>query len=653
MPLIEMTNIVRSYWMGKNEVKALKGINLKIEEGEFVAIMGHSGSGKSTLMQIMGLLDRPTSGSYRLQGRDVSMLSDDEAAVLRSQTLGFVFQQFNLLARTSALDNVMLPTIYSSEEKEEEHGRKLLEMVSLSDRLDHKPNQLSGGQQQRVAIARALVNNPVILFADEPTGNLSSAGANEILKCLAQLNEQGLTIILVTHELQIAQYAKRIISIDDGAIIKDEINNPVNTSTKDLGEPFGNLNPPKFNMREFKEHIISAFQAMSSNKVRSALSVLGVSIGVAAVIAMLAVGTGAQASIQARLASLGSNVIMLFAGSPSSRGISGGTAGSYTRLTVDDVRAVRNVNPHISDVYGEVEGNVRVVYKDQNTIVELQGVPTSYESIRNATPTNGRFFTDQEDMSSARVVLLGTTTAQELFKDKDPVGETVKINRNDFTVIGVLPSKGASGFSDQDAMVIAPFHTAMKRILSTVYLHEMAIECDSPESIPGVMDDITALLRKKHRLPSFRENDFTLRDNTSAQNTLSDSTKTISLFLFSVAAIALLVGGIGIMNIMLVSVNERVKEIGLRKAVGAVRRAILTQFLLEAAVLSVVGGTGGVFLGISIALVLSNLAGWNTIVTVQSIIVSFVFSAGVGVIFGFWPAYNASLRSPIDALRSE
>ncbi len=665
MPVIEMSNITRSYQMGRNALKVLSEITLNIEVGEFIAIMGPSGSGKTTLMQIIGLLDQPTSGRYCLLGREVSHLSENESAALRSQALGFIFQQFNLLPRTSALDNVILPMIYTGKTNREEHGRKLLQAVGLGDRMNHQPNQLSGGQQQRVAIARALVNNPMILFADEPTGNLPSDQAQDILQYLKQLNQQGLTIILVTHDPDIATYASRVIGIMDGQLSEDKLQGSVATNKRgrgvnSLGITSGaaarqnlNLESPGFSLAEFKEHISSAFRAMIINKVRSLLSILGVLMGVAAVIAMLAIGKGAEASIQNRLASLGSNVIMMFNGAPSVRGVRGAVGSSYTRLTLDDAKAVQKASSHIADIYPEVEGNVRVTYEDRNTLVEVQGVTNNYESIRNATPTDGRFFTENEDMRAVRVALLGPTVVKNLFADENPVGKTVKINRENFLVIGILPPKGASANSDQDAMVIMPFHTAMKRVLNTQYLHEMAIQCDSPESIPEVLSDVKTLMRKRHRVSGYKEDDFTLRNNAELQSTLSETTRTMSLFLLSVAAVSLLVGGISIMNIMLVSVTERTREIGLRKAVGATRRAILIQFLLESSVLSIAGGITGIVLGASIAVAVSKMTGWATSITPQSIVLAFVFSAGVGVIFGFWPAHNASLRSPIEALRYE
>ncbi len=658
MPIIEMRKIARSYSVGGSELQVLKEITLTIEAGEFVAIMGPSGSGKSTLMQVMGLLDRPTAGSYVLFGRDVSHLSDDEGAARRSQTLGFIFQLFNLLPRTSALDNVMLPMIYAGQNHGEERGRELLTRVGLADRVDHRPNQLSGGQQQRVAIARALANKPHILFADEPTGNLASDQAEVILQCLSDLNAQGQTIILVTHDADIAAHAHRIIHLKDGKLIQDEWTSRVPKAERRPGQSASapvtasSLTSSRISVAEMQEHLSFAVRALAANKIRSILSVIGVLIGVAAVIAMLAVGKGAQTSIQARLASLGSNVIMLFPGAPNTRGVQG-IVGDYTRLTLDDVTAVQKASPHIADIYGEAEGNVRVVYEDRNTVVELQGVPPNYESIRNSTPTVGRFFTEEEDTSHARVVLLGQTVVRDLFGDQDPVGETVKINRVPFNVIGILPPKGSSAFSDQDAMVVIPLHTAMKRVLSTQYLHEMAIQCDAPESIPGVIDGVKAVLRTRHRLSRFKEDDFTLRNNAELQTTLSETTKTMSWFLLSVAAISLVVGGIGIMNIMLVSVKQRTREIGLRKAVGARRKAILAQFLLEASILSLIGGLLGIVLGSVIAMGFSQLAGWNTVVTWQSIGLAFACSAAVGMIFGYWPAHKASLLSPIEALRYE
>ncbi|HRY29098.1 MAG TPA: ABC transporter permease [Elusimicrobiota bacterium] len=662
MALIELEKITRSYFLDGEELQVLRDVTLKIEEGEFVAIMGPSGSGKSTLMQILGLLDRPTGGLYRLMGKDVSRLSDDEGAAFRRETIGFIFQMFNLLPRTSALQNVALPMVYAGTPDRDARARELLVQVGLADRLEHKPNQLSGGQQQRVAIARSLANHPRVIFADEPTGNLASDQAEEILSQLVHMNRSGITVIMVTHESDIAAHAKRIIRIKDGRVIADDPS-PGKAPGGAAGTSSPRTKPPlpikiKAEPRsdlgtlwaEFKEYALSAMRGMTANKVRSGLSMLGILIGVAAVITMLALGKGAQKAIESRLASLGSNLLAMRPGSPSQHGVHG---GDYSRFTLDDLKAIAKANPHILRVDGNVQGNVQVVYGNQNANTQVTGVTPAYERMRASTPYAGRFFTPTENLNRERVVLLGQTVVSKLFGDEDPIGKFIKVNRINFKVIGVLPIKGGGGFRDEDDILLIPLNTAMNRLLGQKYLRNISIECDGPDSMEAVTEDITRIMRRRHRLPSYKENDFEIRNMADIQAAISSTTKTITLLLGFVAAISLLVGGIGIMNIMLVSVSERTREIGLRKAVGAARRAILWQFLIESGVMSAVGGLTGILLGALTSFTLSKLAGWTAVVTVQSVMVSFVFSAGVGVLFGLWPARKASLLSPIEALRYE
>ena len=646
--------------MGDTDVCALRGVNLTIARGEFVAIMGPSGSGKSTLMHILGLLDRPDGGSFRLMGTEISRLDDDELAVLRSRSVGFVFQQFHLLSRTEARENVAMPQLYSAGEMDLARADSLLAETGLAERVHHKPNELSGGQQQRVAIARALVNDPELIFADEPTGNLDSASAKEIMEILAGLHRRGKTVILVTHEPELAEYAGRVITLRDGVIqtdVRRDTAFQVGRAEEDAAaaaaaERLTRRIPLRSHLRRGFGLTRQAMRTLRANKVRTGLSMLGILIGVAAVIAMLALGTGAKESIQQSLAGLGSNALMLMPGAPGMHGVMA-QAGSVSRITIEDAAALRRDIPSIARIAPMVRGRAQVVYSGKNWNTEVTGTTPDYAPMRTLVPQVGRFVMADDLVQRTRVAIIGVTPMRELFGDKNPIGSFIRINRISFQVVGVLPEKGTDRFRDQDDIIIIPLTTAMYRLLGRQYLESVNIEIATEDQMADAQVDILKLMKRRHRLAESDEDSYNIRNLAEIQQALTATSRTMSMLLASIAVISLLVGGIGIMNIMLVSVTERTREIGLRKAVGARRRDIMTQFLTEALVISLLGGVIGILLGGGAALGMSQLAGWAVKVSTQSVALATIFSGLIGVVFGLWPARKAALLNPIEALRYE
>ncbi|MBI1425143.1 MAG: ATP-binding cassette domain-containing protein [Gammaproteobacteria bacterium] len=691
-PVIEVRNLIKTYQLGDVEVRALRGVDLTIERGEFVAIMGASGSGKSTLMNTLGCLDKPTSGQYLLEGIDTATLDEPALARIRNLRIGFVFQSFNLLARTSAAENVALPLFYTEHTTDtNQRVQDALTALGLQGREQNHPSQLSGGQQQRVAIARALINSPAILLADEPTGNLDSKTANDIMLTLQKFNrEQGLTVILVTHEPDMAAFADRVVTMRDGMIISDERRAPheMESEASALKNTANVTADTKSAMAlddtwSFARMALSAaWRALARNKMRSALTMLGIFIGVAALITMVAVGQGANAAVKQQIESLGTNLLIVLPGATTSSGVRAGF-GSASTLTVADAEALKKEDPAIANVAYQIRQVGQVQYGNQNWGTELQGVSPSFLSIRNWSIVSGRALTNEDERNANRVCLLGQTVVKNLFGPyENPVGATIFIKNVPVEVIGVLEGKGQTGYGrDQDDTILMPFSTAERKVLgvstptqtdSTTnsiytqapnpfgikpklagYVNIIFVQATSTAAVPVALAQVTKTLRERHHIQPGQTDDFGVRNISDITQAAESSSRIMALLLASVASISLLVGGIGIMNILLVSVTERTREIGIRMAIGARRIHVLMQFLIESVLLSLIGGSVGVVTGIVVSKLISAIAGWPTLLSPLAMLSGFVFSAAVGVFFGFYPARRASHMNPIEALRFE
>jgi macrolide transport system ATP-binding/permease protein len=641
--ILELSGIHKHYKNGETVVRALDGVSLTIRHGEFVAIMGQSGSGKSTLMNIIGCLDQPTAGSYRVLGKEASRLEADELAGLRRETFGFVFQKYNLLATATAGENVEIPSVYAGLPKHKRTRRAidLLARLGLGDRVDHRPAELSGGQQQRVAIARALVNDPPVILADEPTGALDSRSGDEVLALLKQLHAEGRTIILITHAENVAQHASRIVRIQDGRILEDtgdrpENRDPMAPESYELSRGVGLA-------ASAQEALVTAWRSLRVNLFRTVLTLLGIIIGVAAVVAMLAVGEGSRQKVLDRISSFGTNLMLIRPGAAGIR-----NAGDIATLVPDDAAAIQAL-PNIEAALPERNGRMTARFGNLDYQTSVQGTGEDFPKARDWPVAQGQFFNADDRKYYAAVVVLGKTVAQTLFPNgENPVGKYILMRNVPFLVIGVMTEKGASpNGSDQDDVIFVPINTGLVRLFGKNYLSSITIKVKDAADLDATQQSVEALLRTRHKTE-----DFSVRNMASYLQAAMETQDTFTLLLGTVAAISLLVGGIGVMNIMLVSVVERTREIGIRMATGARMRDILLQFNIEAAVVCAAGGILGILVGIGAGLVL-RYTGMSVIFSVTPAMLAFVCASATGLIFGYLPARKAAQLDPVVALASE
>jgi macrolide transport system ATP-binding/permease protein len=646
-PVIELRGVTKTYYNGDLATQVLHGIDLKIYPGEFVAIMGASGSGKSTMMNLLGCLDRPTTGTYLFKGNDVSDFDRDELSDLRRESFGFVFQSYNLIPGSTAAENVEVPAMYAGIELHARHerSRELLTRLGLEERIYFLPNQLSGGQQQRVSISRALMNGGEIILADEPTGALDSKSGVEVMKLLDELSAQGHTVILITHAAEVAEHARRVIEIRDGLIVAD----PGPTIPKVVA-PVHAWTAKKGRMSQLAtgfESAKSAIRSLRHNMLRSILTLLGIVIGVGSVITMLAIGDGAKKQVIDAISSFGANILNVNAGASSnSRGSDRGTAS----LTLDDVRALDTEVDNVIAAVPYQDSNATFRFGENDIRAQVVGTSEKYPIVRDWSVSQGTFFTDEDDKSYAAVAVLGRTVADTLFPDgEDPIGQYILMNNLSFQVIGVMSRKGSSmNGQDQDEVVIIPYGTSQLRVSGQRYVSRIQLAVDDVHQIANTQAKIENLMAERHGQIDFRI--FTIG---SVLDSRVEQEQTMTILLGSIAAISLLVGGIGVMNIMLVTVTERTREIGIRMATGARTGNIMQQFLIEALVVSLIGGALGVLVGLGAAWTVGHFFGRAVAYTPFPVILAFGSAFAIGLIFGFLPARKAAYLDPVVALQSE
>ena len=643
--LLELWQVRREFPSGNGRITVLRDICLSIHAGEFLAVMGPSGSGKSTLMNVLGCLDRPTAGSYRINGIDTALLGADALAQLRRNTFGFIFQRYNLMADLSAVENAAIPAVYAGMPQVRRTSRavELLKQLGLGDRLHHRPSQLSGGQQQRVSIARALMNGAPTILADEPTGALDSHSGEEVLRTLHELHRAGRTIVLITHDEQIAQHAGRVIRLHDGRIVANRVRTAGSVAAGVVvpdNVPPNSAHPPAPVV--FAEALSMALRSLVHNRLRTALTMLGIVIGVASVVAMLAVGNGAKKEVLERIQAMGTDLLDIKRGLAAVRGSSRGVV----TLTPEDLPLLSTL-PGVVAAVPESDGIAVIRYGNKDLEVPAVGTSETFPEVRNWPLQSGTFFTSADVTGYRLVAALGFSVAQELFpEDESPLGKYVMIGTAPFQVVGVMSSKGVSSRGyDLDYQVWIPYTTASSLLFGRRYFEDVSVKVTNASLMKPVEQSIHAVLVRSHG-----EEDFNIRNMADLIDTANQTQNTFTNLLGAVAVISLIVGGIGVMNITLVSVTERTREIGIRMAVGARSFDVLVQFLTEAVVVCAIGGIIGVVLGVAGGLATSQAMGWLTVISATPCVLAFGCAFLTGLVFGFLPARKAARLDPVEAL---
>lgn len=638
MKLIEITQLNKYVGSKENPAHILKNINLTIEQGDFVAIIGASGSGKSTLMNILGCLDTASSGSYKIEGNETQRLTSDQLSDLRQRKFGFIFQRYNLLSSLNAVENVALPAIYAGVEHSARlaRGQSLLDKLGLGDKYIHYPNQLSGGQQQRVSIARALMNGGEIILADEPTGALDSHSGENVMQILQELHREGHTLILVTHDPKIAQHAQRIIEIKDGEIIRDERQQPMRTAVESPSQP---SKKPRF-LDQLYESFKMATSAIMAHKLRALLTMLGIIIGITSVISVVALGKGSQAQILSNINNLGTNTMSVYNGT----GFGDRRANLMKNLTIGDVNTLARQS-YVESATPTSSYNGTIVSGNTAVSGQVSGVGDQYFDVQGIKLVSGRLFSRDEVRQSSQVVVIDVNTQKSL-KFENPIGEIILIDKKPLEIIGIAEQTQRQ---TSNLTLWTPYTTLMQRISGAKQIDSITVKIKDDVESQTAEKSLTETLTARHG-----KKDFFVMNTDTIKQTIESTTNTMTLLISSIALISLIVGGIGVMNIMLVSVTERTKEIGVRMAIGAKQRNILQQFLIEAILICLLGGVIGILLATAIIFAFNHWGSdFKMVLSTASVVVAVLCSTLIGIVFGYIPARNASKLNPITALAQE